>query len=302
MNLPDLLIILSNEVCRRDFLKKKIILLVVLAVALTSLFGFSAYGVEEEATTTAAFIKINFVNAVVTAQELNVRTGPSTSYPVVCVLKQGQVVKVFGMLGDWYCVYEPTKGCVGAASSKYLKSTAAAPGTTAKPQVPTVTAKPGTVATPKPGTVATPKPGAVATPKPGTGTGTPQGVSAEEQQMLELVNKARASAGVKPLAFDTELQKVARLKAQDMVEKNYFSHQSPTYGSPFDMMRQFGISFKSAGENIAGNQTVQGAFNAWMNSEGHKQNILNGNFNYTGIGIVPSKTYGKIFVQQFIGR
>jgi uncharacterized YkwD family protein len=120
--------------------------------------------------------------------------------------------------------------------------------------------------------------------------------------MLELVNKARADAGVGALAFDTTLQKVARLKAQDMVANNYFSHQSPTYGSPFDMMRQFGVSFKTAGENIAGNQTVEKAFVAWMNSPGHKQNILNAGFNYTGIGIVSSPTYGYIFVQQFIGR
>ena len=87
-----------------------------------------------------------------------------------------------------------------------------------------------------------------------------------------------------------------------MVENNYFSHQSPTYGSPFDMMRQFNNAFNSAGENIAGNQTVEGAFKAWMGSEGHKKNILNSNFNYTGIGIETSNTYGKIVVQQFIGR
>ena len=92
------------------------------------------------------------------------------------------------------------------------------------------------------------------------------------------------------------------MKAKDMVDNNYFSHQSPTYGSPFDMMRQFGISFKTAGENIAGNRTVEGAFKAWMNSEGHKKNILNSGFNYTGIGIVDSSKYGKMLVQQFIGK
>ncbi|NMB96529.1 MAG: SCP-like extracellular protein, partial [Clostridiaceae bacterium] len=74
------------------------------------------------------------------------------------------------------------------------------------------------------------------------------------------------------------------------------------YGSPFDMMRQFDISFRTAGENIAGNKTVEGAFKAWMNSAGHKKNILNSSFNYTGIGIVDSPKYGKILVQMFIGR
>jgi len=92
------------------------------------------------------------------------------------------------------------------------------------------------------------------------------------------------------------------LKAKDLVENNYFSHESPTYGSPFDMMRQFDISFRTAGENIAGNKTVEGAFKAWMNSAGHKKNILNSGFNYTGIGIVDSPKYGKILVQMFIGR
>lgn len=69
------------------------------------------------------------------------------------------------------------------------------------------------------------------------------------------------------LIVDDELQNIARIKAQDMVDNNYFSHTSPTYGSPFDMMKNFGISYKTAGENIAGNSTNSGAVNAWMNSE-----------------------------------
>jgi uncharacterized YkwD family protein len=154
---------------------------------------------------------------------------------------------------------------------------------------------PGKITTPAP----TPQP-----QKPGTTTPAPSnvGATADEQAMLDLVNKARADAGLGALQFDAELLKVARLKAKDMVDNNYFSHQSPTYGSPFDMMRQFGVSFKTAGENIAGNQTVDAAFKAWMNSPGHKANILNGNYNYTGIGIVSGSAYGKIFVQMFIGR
>jgi len=87
-----------------------------------------------------------------------------------------------------------------------------------------------------------------------------------------------------------------------MVQNNYFSHYSPTYGSPFDMMRQFGITIKAAAENIAGNSSVQGAVNAWMNSSGHKANILNGSYNYTGIGIAKSNKYGYVFVQMFIKK
>lgn len=87
-----------------------------------------------------------------------------------------------------------------------------------------------------------------------------------------------------------------------MVDNNYFSHTSPTYGSPFDMMKSYGISYKTAGENIAGNSSNSGAVEAWMNSEGHKANILNSNYNYTGLAVVSSPKYGKIFVQMFIGK
>ncbi len=98
------------------------------------------------------------------------------------------------------------------------------------------------------------------------------------------------------------MQNIARIKAQDMVDSNYFSHTSPIYGSPFNMMKSFGISYKTAGENIAGNSSNSGAVNAWMNSEGHRANILNSSFNYTGIGGVKSSKYGKIYVQMFIGK
>lgn len=87
-----------------------------------------------------------------------------------------------------------------------------------------------------------------------------------------------------------------------MVNKKYFSHTSPTYGTPFAMMINNGVTYKTAGENIAGNPSIEGAFNAWMNSEGHKKNILSNNYNYIGIGIVKSDTYGYILVTMFIGR
>lgn len=104
------------------------------------------------------------------------------------------------------------------------------------------------------------------------------------------------------LKVDTGLQKVAKEKAKDLVNNNYFAHNSPTYGSPFDMMKSFGVSYKTAGENLAGNSTAPKAVNAWMNSEGHRANILNGSFNYTGIGVVESPKYGRVYVQMFIGR
>ena len=126
-------------------------------------------------------------------------------------------------------------------------------------------------------------------------------VTADEEKLLNLVNEARAKYSLPKLQFDAALRKCAIAKAQDMVDNNYFSHESPVYGSPFDMMKQFNISYKTAGENIAGNSTVENAFTAWMNSDGHRKNILSQNYNYVGFGIVNSPMYGKVFVQQFIG-
>ena len=127
-------------------------------------------------------------------------------------------------------------------------------------------------------------------------------MNADEKEVFNLINQQRINNGLPALKVDNEVQRVARIKAQDMVDNNYFSHTSPTYGSPFDMLKSFKISYNSAGENIAGNSSNSGAVNAWMNSSGHKANILNSSFNYTGIGVVSSPKYGKIYVQMFIGK
>jgi uncharacterized YkwD family protein len=127
------------------------------------------------------------------------------------------------------------------------------------------------------------------------------GLTAQEQQMVNLVNSEREKAGLKPLAVDTKLSQMARVKSQDMADNNYFSHTSPTYGSPFDMMKTFGITYKTAGENIALNSSVEKAHVALMNSEGHRANILNPNFTHIGIGIV-SKGGNLYITQDFIGK
>ncbi len=258
-------------------MKRRVAALIVMAFVFTSIFGLTCSNIDMAAAATP-MQQMKATEGVVTADSLNVRQGASTSYPVVCVLRAGQKVKVFGKLGDWYAVYEAKGGCVGAVASKYINIGGGAPS---NPVNKLPTTNPPKVQ----------KPMAV-----------PSGVSQDDQTLLTLVNKARANAGAGALEFDMNVVKVARIKAKDMVDNNYFSHQSPTYGSPFDMMRQFGVSFKSAGENIAGNATVEGAFDAWMKSEGHRKNILNGNFNYCGFGIVPSPTYGKMLVQQFIRK
>ena len=120
-----------------------------------------------------------------------------------------------------------------------------------------------------------------------------------EQEVIRLVNEQRVQNGLNPLTENWELSRVARYKSQDMVDNRYFSHTSPTYGSPFQMIRAFGISFRRAGENIAyGQRTPQAVVNAWMNSSGHRANILNASYTQIGVGYVAD---GNYWTQMFIG-
>ena len=121
-----------------------------------------------------------------------------------------------------------------------------------------------------------------------------------ETQVLNIVNEQRQNNGLKPLSMDWELQRVARIKACDMAQKGYFSHNSPTYGSPFDMMKQYNINYRSAGENIAKGQTSAVAvMESWMNSQGHRANILKADFTHIGVGYCSS---GNHWVQMFISK
>lgn len=121
-----------------------------------------------------------------------------------------------------------------------------------------------------------------------------------EQEVVKLVNAERAKAGLPALKEDWELSRVAKYKSQDMHDKNYFDHTSPTYGSPFAMMKKFGITYKAAGENIAkGQKSASEVVNAWMNSEGHRANILNKSYTHIGVGFVKDGNYwSQIFIQK----
>lgn len=121
-----------------------------------------------------------------------------------------------------------------------------------------------------------------------------------EQEVIRLVNEIRVKNGLKALTYDWELSRVARYKSRDMKDNNYFSHTSPVYGSPFQMIKNFGISFRSAGENIAkGYSTPQAVVNGWMNSSGHRANILNANYTHIGVGYVSG---GNYWTQMFISK
>ena len=122
------------------------------------------------------------------------------------------------------------------------------------------------------------------------------------ETVLTLINNAREQAGIAPLQIYDLLDSTAKSKAKDMVDNNYFSHDSPTYGSPFNMMKNAGITYRTAGENIAGNPSVEKAVKSWLESETHRENILSNAYNFIGIGIEESDTYGYVIVVMFIGK
>ena len=126
-------------------------------------------------------------------------------------------------------------------------------------------------------------------------------IDSMRKKMLNLINNERKKAGAGALKLDSALTKVANIKAEDMVKNNYFAHTSPTYGDPHTMLLQFGLSYITSGENLAGYNTVESAHAALMKSSGHKRNILNQDFIRVGIGIYESPRYGYIFVQMFAG-
>ena len=120
-----------------------------------------------------------------------------------------------------------------------------------------------------------------------------------ESEVVRLVNAVRAENGLRPLAVNWELARVARYKSEDMVANRYFSHTSPTYGTPFQMIRSFGLSYRTAGENIAyGQRTPAEVMDAWMNSSGHRANILNASYTQIGVGYCAD---GRYWTQMFIG-
>ncbi len=149
--------------------------------------------------------------------------------------------------------------------------------------------------TPPPATIPPP----VVTP-PATGTGTTQeSLSSQESLLFDLVNNARVAKGLKPLVLMPELNSLARMKSRDMVDKNYFSHVSPTYGSFTSMVYQAGIKFRSVGETLALSSNAQKAFYQFMGSPAHQDILLSRNMTHVGVGVVPYK-YGVAVTLLFI--
>jgi uncharacterized YkwD family protein/spore coat assembly protein SafA len=129
---------------------------------------------------------------------------------------------------------------------------------------------------------------------------TQDNIKAYEQEVIRLVNVERTKQGLKELQYDWELARVARYKSEDMRDNKYFSHTSPVYGSPFDMIKNFGITYKAAAENIAKGQTTpEQVVKSWMNSSGHRANILSTKYTHIGVGYAKD---GHIWTQQFISK
>jgi len=245
----------------------------------------------------ATYEVVDFSYITINSDSLNVRSGAGTKYPSIGSVKSGQRIRALGKMDGWYVISLPDSGkigCIPSANAKPYGTT----GTTATNK--NTGRDNGTVNPP-------PVPGADTT---GTNAGTAGGntaagsgaMNSEESKILQLVNTERAKTGAKALVSSGECTKLARMKSKDMVDNNYFSHQSPTHGSPFDMLKSNKVNYMYAGENIAMDQSADAAFKAWMNSEGHKKNILNPNFTELGVGIAPKGNGSYIYTQLFIGR
>lgn len=226
-----------------------------------------------------------YCNATVNVTALNLRAGPGTDYEVIGVLAKSQPILVLGRSEDWYVVYDYDTGRIGCVNGYYI--TIVSEDSKDDPKLP-----------------------GDDSPSTGDATGNDNSseninterLSDDELRLVTLVNDIRTRHDVGAIQYSSALSKVAQDKAEDMVRNMYFSHQSELYGTPFEMMRSYGISFTCAAENIAGNQTVDGAFYAWMNSDSHKANIMNNDYDRMGIGICVSPIYGKIIVQMFAGN
>lgn len=231
-----------------------------------SLFLISCTAANEkpiQTKTSSIFDTADVENVKITVNDCNVRSGKGTKFPVIGKLDKGDIVDVVGELGDWYVVRLPNNK-IGCVASNNTKPVVVE---NEEKQVKEV-----------------------------------YRLTDEEQRMVTLINSERIKRNLKPLQIDKELTRVARIKSQDMEKNDYFSHYSPTYGSPFDMMKNFGIKFLAAGENIAANRSIENAHNSLMNSKGHRDNILNPNFTHIGVGIEKSSKYGNLITQMFISK
>lgn len=270
-------------------MKKKTFLYILGMILLlgTSCTQQSAGGVQSSVSE-----KGEIKNIKVTVNQANIRQGCSTDSAVIQNASQNSILDVVSEVSDWYAV-KLANDKIGFIQKNESKPIVIDDQNTNTGKTPEPSKTPPST---------TSQNADANTPKIPDTTTNQDGLTEEEQQMLQLVNKARAENNFPALKADQELTNVARIKSQDMIDNNYFSHNSPTYGSPFDMMKDFGINYVEAGENIAGNQDVEKAHDALMNSPGHRKNILSPDFTHVGIGIKKGGQYGYMYTQMFISK
>jgi uncharacterized YkwD family protein len=243
---------------------KKIVILVMILAVLAGCTAPQERPMENDSSSIFETGEIERIRVKV--DNLNVRSGCGKEFPVVDTLDRNQTVDVVGKFRDWFVVRLPNDK-IGSVPENQVQPVVEEDNDEGTRQV-TPAAR----------------------------------LTEDEQRMVTLINQERTKRGLEPLKVDMEVTKIARLKSEDMVENNYFSHYSPTYGSPFDMLKSYGVEYVYAGENIAGNRSVERAHESLMNSQGHRENILKREFTHVGIGIARSDRYGYIFTQMFISK
>lgn len=248
----------------KDFLLKNKTVIALSSIILILIIGLFAksFGME-------GYEPVEHSLGIVNTDYLNMRSGAGIDFTSIDLLEKNEYVRIFGKIGDWYII-QNEENQIGTAHVKYITQTeeqkAAVTNTEAVEEVSNIN------------------------------------LTSDESNLLSIINAEREKNNLPNLQIDEELQNVAKLKANDLVQNNYFSHISPTYGTPFDMLKSHNISYKTASENIAGNSDIKSAFDAWISSDSHKENILSNDYNYTGIAVVDSIAYGKVIVELFIGK
>lgn len=245
------------------FINNKLVISLVFIILLLAISLFAtAFGMQN-------YEPVDFSLGIVNTEYLNMRSGAGINFKAIDLLNKNEYVRIFGKIGDWYII-QNEEDQIGTANIQYITPTneekAAVTNTEIVEEVSSIN------------------------------------LTNDESTLLTLINEERKKNNLPELQIDENLQNVARLKAQDLVDNNYFSHTSPTYGTPFEMLKSNNITYKTASENIAGNSDISYALKSWLNSDSHKANILSNDYNYTGIGVVDSIAYGKIIVELFIGR
>lgn len=245
------------------FINNKLVISLVFIILLLAISLFAtAFGMQN-------YEPVDFSLGIVNTEYLNMRSGAGINFKAIDLLNKNEYVRIFGKIGDWYII-QNEEDQIGTANIQYITPTneekAAVTNTEIVEEVSSIN------------------------------------LTNDESTLLTLINEERKKNNLPELQIDENLQNVARLKAQDLVDNNYFSHTSPTYGTPFEMLKSNNITYKTASENIAGNSDISSALKSWLNSDSHNANILSNDYNYTGIGVVDSIAYGKIIVELFIGR